>query len=170
MEKNNGNHHYLPSRELAYHYTVAMYFAQLLESNMRAILNIQDDHYWGRDIELNAKQLERCKDIKGFIKGAELGTLIEKLKKTGTVKQPEAWAILERARPHRNKLAHCFLAEQNFDTMTKRREANLIRQLRELYLDLYLAFYVSRLILKQAETLSKEERERVKKLFEQFAV
>lgn len=170
MNNNNENDHYLPSRELAYNYTVAMYFAQLLESNMRAILNIQDDHCWGKDIELNQKELERFKDTKGFIKGAGVGALIEKMEKTGTVNHPEAWAILKRACPHRNKLAHDFLAKQNFDTMTMGGEANLIRQLREKYLDLYLAFFVSRLILKQAKTLSKEELERAEKLFEQFAV
>ena len=52
MNKNNETDHYLPSREFAYNYTVAMYFAQLLESNLRAILKIQDDHCYGMEIEL----------------------------------------------------------------------------------------------------------------------
>ena len=51
MNENNENDHYLPSRELAYNYTVAMYFAQLLESNLRAILKIQDDHCYGMEID-----------------------------------------------------------------------------------------------------------------------
>lgn len=170
MNKNNGNQHYLPSREFAYDYTVAMYFAQLLESNMRAILKIQDDHCYGRDIELDEDELKRFKSINKFINKAALGALIKKLEKTGTVNHSEAWAILERACPHRNKLAHSFLAEQNFDAMTKKDEANAIRQLHDKAIDLCQAFFVSGLIRKQAETLSKKELERAEKLFEQFEI
>ena len=159
---------YPASRELAYDYTVAMYFAQLLESNMRAILKIQDDHCYGGDIELDEDELKRFKSINKFINKAPLGALIKKLKKTGTVNHPEAWAILERACPHRNKLAHSFLAEQNFEAMTKKDEANVIRKLSDKATDLCQAFFVSGLIRKQAEHLSKEDLHRAKKLFEQF--
>ena len=168
MSKNDGNQHYLPSRELAYDYTVAMYFAQLLESNLRAILKIQDDHCWGWDIELDEDELKRFKSTTKFINKAALGALIGKLGKTGTINHPEAWAILERACPHRNKLAHSFLAEQNFDAMTKKDEEDVIRQLREKAVDLCQAFFISRSIRNQAEALSKEELKRFEKLFEQF--
>ena len=49
MNKNNGKHHKLPSRELAYGYTLAMYCAQLVEANVRAILKIHDDHCRGKE-------------------------------------------------------------------------------------------------------------------------
>ena len=168
MNENNKNDHYLPSREFAYDYTVAMYFAQLLESNLRAILKIQDDHCYGMEIELNEKQLNRFKSTKGYIDRATLGLLIGQLQKTGTVKEPQVWMILRGACGHQTKLAHFFLAEQNFDRMTKKDEAAAFCHLHEMTIELYQAMLISRTIREQAERFSAKDIEEAKRLFEQF--
>ena len=65
-------------------------------------------------------------------------------------------------------MAHFFLAGQNFDKMTKSVEANVIRHLHEMTIELYQAMLISKSIREQAERLSAKDLEEAKRLFEQF--
>jgi hypothetical protein len=165
MLKNNGKERYLPSREISYAYTVAMYFGQQLELDLRAILYTTAYHGWGLEVKLNKEQLKRFKDTETFIDSATCGLIIEKLRATRVIKANRAWKAFERACHHRNKLAHSFLAEQNFDGMTKQREMEIVGHLQEMTIDLYQALLMSRAIRERAECAADETHEVVRRLF-----
>lgn len=165
MAKNNGKERYLPSREISYAYTVAMHFGQQLELDLRAILYTTDYHGWGSEVEFSEEELKRFKDTETFIDRATCGLIIQKLRTTQVIKTDRAWKAFERACCHRNKLAHTFLAEQNFDGMTKQREMEIVRHLQEMTLDLYQALLISRAIREQAECAADKEHEALRKLF-----
>jgi hypothetical protein len=52
---------------------------------------------------------------------------------------------------HRNELAHWFLAEQNFNKMTLKREKQVIRELYTMSLDLYRAYRMSYALFTEGE-------------------
>jgi hypothetical protein len=166
MLKNNGKERYLPSREVSYAYTVAMHFAQQIELDLKAILYAADYHGWGSEI-MSDKQLKKFKkNSDKFIDDATYGRLITALKRTGIIKNGQkAWTAFEVAHQHRNKLAHSFLAEQNFNGMTKQREMGIVGHLQEITIDLHQALLISRSIRQQAECVADETHEVVRRLF-----
>ena len=168
MSTHNGKSHFLPSREISYAYTVAMHFGQQLEVNLRAILYAADYHGWGEGLELDEGELKRFKDTGGFIDGATCGLIIRKLRGTGVIPSPSAWKAFERACAHRNKLAHSFLAEEDFDTMTEQRETAIIRRLREMTIDLYQALLISRAIREKVEITADEIHKKMQKYLGEF--
>ena len=168
MTNSNGKERFLPSREIAYRYTAAMCFAQQLELDLRAILHTSIYHDWGVEIELDENQLKRFETAEGFIDEATLGSLIEKLEKTAIVKPLEAFKTLKNACPHRNELAHRFLAQQNFGVMTKKDEAKIIDRLREMSIELYQALRITGSLRAQAERLSDEEHKKMLDIFGEF--
>ncbi len=160
--------HLLPSRELAYHYTVAMHFGQRLELNMRAILYAADYHGWGYDIELTPEQQRRFRETEGFIDKATCGAIIAALRKVGIITDPRFFTIFERACAHRNKLAHNFLSEQDFDHMTKEQNEKLIITLQEMAADLYKAMRFSRAFRSLAEAEADKDHLSMQKIFGEF--
>lgn len=134
----------LPSREIGYMYTVAMYFAQAFEQNLRAFLYGIDRHGWIDEIQLTDEQRKRFKDSEGFIDKSTCGLLIEKLRNTSTIKSPKAWKIFARACAHRNRLAHDYLMEHDFDSDTSASSEQAITQdLRLMTFELYAALVIS---------------------------
>jgi hypothetical protein len=147
----------MPSPEIACSYTSAMLFAQQLELNLRAILYTADYHGWGAEIssDMTPDQLKRFKNSDGFIDDATCGTLIEALKRTGIIKNGrKTWTAFEVACRYRNKLAHSFLAEQNFDGQTKQAKMEIILCLIEMTAGLRRALVISRKMREELERLA----------------
>ena len=155
--------HLLPSRELSYDYTVAMHFAQQLELNLRAILYTAEYHAF-IDIPLTPEQEERYKTVEGFIDNSTCGLLIEKLRGAITLKDKGIWRDFNKACEHRNRLAHSFLAEQDFDALSKPVEDALIKELRKISMDLYKGLLISRLIRAKVERHSDADQAPIKDL------
>jgi hypothetical protein len=147
-----------------------MHLAQQLEVNLRAILYAADYHGWGAGIELLDAELKRYKDTSAFIDGATCGLIIEKLRATGIIPDRRAWRAFERACEHRNRLAHSFLGEQDFDAMTVQREAAIVRQLHEMTLDLYPALLISRSVRDRAEIHADEQHRSLREFMRRVGI
>ena len=128
-----------------------MHYGQQLELNLRAILYTVDYHGWGAQIELDESELKRFKETDAFIDKATCGKIIEKLRQTEILKDTGAVEAFEAACEHRNKLAHSFLAELDFDAMTNQKENDIINRLLSMALDLYRALRISRAVRERAE-------------------
>jgi hypothetical protein len=160
--------HRLPSRELAYNYTVAMHFGQQLELNLRAILYAADYHGWGNDIALTPDQKRRFKETDDFIDKATCGAIITALRNVGVITEPLFFKIFERACSHRNKLAHSFLSEQDFDHMTKEQTEKLIIKVQEMAADLYKAMRFSRGFRSLAEAEADKSHASLQEFFDEY--
>lgn len=165
MTQNNGHQRTLPPRELSYEYTVAMNFGQQLELNLRAILYTADYHGWGRELKLTERQLKQFKDTSVLIDRATCGLIIEKLHSIGIIKSKEAMRSFEKACEHRNKLAHNFLSNLNFDTMTKTQEKEAISELHTMVLDLYPALQISRIFREKSEHEADKSHKSMQEFF-----
>ena len=164
----NGSQNSLPTPEIAYAYAIAMYFAQKFELNLRAILYTADYHDWGEQIKLDQRQSEKFQDVDRFIDKATCGDLINKLRATNTIKgsrTKSAFGAFARSCTHRNKLAHSFLAEHNFEGMNEEAEKKLLHQLYTMTLDLWEAFRISKAVREQAEYFADENQEILSELF-----
>jgi len=149
--------HQLPSREIGYAYAVTMLFAQQFELNLRALLYVTDYHAWGEEMTLDEPQSKRFKTLDRFIDEATCGALREKFKQSKTVFHGEAWSAFERACKQRNRLAHSFLAEQDFDSFTPEDETRLLSEVHSMMIDLYRALLMTRSLRSQAEHFADEE-------------
>lgn len=156
------NEHILPNRDLAYHYTVAMHFGQQLELNLRAILYAADYHGWGNEIVLTAEQKQRLQKTEGFIDKATCGAIITALRNVGVITEKRFFIFFEKACSHRNKLAHSFLADQNFDEMSNESNLKLITRLQEMAVDLYKAMRFSRAFRSLVESEADKDHEKTK--------
>ena len=145
------NEHYLPSRDISYAYAVAMYFAQRFEIDLRAILYTADYHGWIPDIELSEADKKRFRDAESLVDGATCGKIIEALRKSDWIKDKKALAIFERACSHRNKLAHNYLANLDFDHLTKTKEDEIILGLYRLTHELYGGLIITRALRERCE-------------------
>jgi hypothetical protein len=161
-------HHRLPSQELAYHFTVAMHFGQQLELNLRAVLYTADYHGWGADLELTTQQIERFKKNDAFIEAATCGTIISAIRKKRIIKEEKILQVFERACAHRNRLAHSFLSEQNFDSITIEQETKLIGDLNKMTEDLYKAARLSQAFRSFAEAEVDKETQRIRDAYLEF--
>ena len=123
--------HYLPTRDISYAYTVAMHFAQQLELDLRCILFTADYHGWLPDIPLIDEQRKRYKSTDAFIDKATCGLLIKALRETSTASDDRVWPVFDRACEHRNRLAHSFLSEHDFDHLSAAQEQSIIKDLIE---------------------------------------
>lgn len=153
--------HRIPSPELSHTYTIAMHFAQQFELNLRAFLYIADYHAF-IDIPLSDEQKARYKTFDGFIDASTCGTLLKNLRAALAVKDKKLWAALDRACEHRNRLAHSFLTEPNFDHLSSADERALIRELQSMTHDIYLALLFSRAIRHRVENDSDAAHETLK--------
>lgn len=155
---NSQEEHRLPSREVCYHYSVTMLFAQQFELNLRALLYVSDYHEWGKEMTLDEYQTKRFKIFENFIDDATCGALLAKLEQSQTVatKHKDAWGIMKRACKHRNLRAHSFLAKQDFDSLTPEAETRLILEINNMSIDLYQAVLITRNLRRQAENLADE--------------
>jgi hypothetical protein len=160
--------HRLPSPEFSYDYTVAMHFAQQLELNLRAILYTAEYHAF-IDITLTPGQEERYKTIDGFIDNSACGLLIEKLRGAIKLKQ-SLWRAFNRACQHRNRLAHSFLAEQDFDDLSNAEEDALIKELRKISRDIYKGLLISRAIRAQVERHSDADHAPTKEIMKMVGI
>jgi hypothetical protein len=170
MSKLNVKSNRLPGRELCYNFAIAMYFGQQLEVNLRAILYAIDYHGWVAGIELDKAQTERFTDTETFIDGATCGLLIKKLRDSGLIPNQRAHKAFVRACEHRNKLAHTFLSQQNFDTMTEQLEGAVVQQLQRMALDLYQAVVISRAVKQRAEIQSDVEHKLMRELMQECGI
>ena len=170
MSESTESEHYLPSREISYAYTVAMHFAQQLELDLRAILFTADYHGWIPEIPLTEEQRKRYKNSDTFIDKATCGLLIETLRATSTVPDERIWAVFDRACEHRNRLAHSFLSDHDFDHLTAAKEQSIIRNIYSMTADLYGALRVSRAFRAHVERRSDRELEISQKSLEDIGV
>jgi hypothetical protein len=168
MSKETQKEHLLPSREISHAYTVAMHFGQQLELNLRAILYTTDYHGWGDSIELNECQLKRFKDANELIDKGTCGLIIEKLRQARLLNEERALKAFKDACEHRNKLAHSFLAEIDFNEMTSQKEAGIIARLHSMTADMYLALLISRAVRERAELSADELDRNMQRLFAQY--
>lgn len=169
MSNVNGRHRSLPSREIAYAYTVAMCFAQQFEQNLRAILHTAHYHV---GIEPNRDERKRYgPDFDQFIDAATCGALISKVRTTATIEGKGAKSALkafDRSCEHRNRLAHHFLAEQEFAVLTVKEENKILCQLADMTRDLYRALLLSAEIRRQAEHYSDEQHKITQKMMKEL--
>jgi hypothetical protein len=164
------NHRNLPSREIAYHYAAAMHFAQRFERDLRSILWTADYHGWIDAIPLTADQVRRFKGFEGFIDKSACGLLLEKLRGTGTIKATkEAWRTFNRACEHRNTLAHSFLADQAFESLSPKKEKAIIHKIQRLALEIYKALLLSCDLRRQVDAMSDKEHELSRKIMKDLA-
>ncbi len=154
-------HHRLPSRELAYHYTVAMHFGQQLELNLRALLHTSDYHGWGTDLQLTEVQLRRFKDIDSFIDDATCGAIISAIRKKGVITEEKLLQVFERACKYRNRLAHNFLSDHDFDNWNAQQEEKATAAIVAMTEDLYKAARFSRAFRNIAEEHSDKEMQKL---------
>jgi hypothetical protein len=161
--------HLLPSRKLSYDYTVAMYFAQQLELNLRAILYTAEYHAF-IDIPLTPEQEDRYKTLEGFIDNSTCGLLIEKLRGAIRLKDKNLWRAFDRACQHRNRLAHSLLAEQDFDALSATEEDALITELRKISMEIYKGLLISRAIREQIDRHSDADHASMKQTMAELGV
>jgi hypothetical protein len=154
--------HLLPSRDLAYDYTVAMHFTQQLELNLRAILYTAEHHGF-IDIPLTPEQEERYKTPDGFIDNSTCGLLIQKLRGAIRLKK-SLWDSFDTACQHRNRLAHSLLAEQDFDALSATEEDALITELRKISMEIYKGLLISRAIRQQVDHHSDADHASMKQM------
>ena len=143
----------LPSREIAYAYTVAMHFAQQFEQNLRAILYTRHYLEKGADLHLTPEEIWHLKSKEGFIDKPACAAILKKFRKSALIKGQvrAAFEAFNSACAYRNELAHWFLAEQNFDKMSSRKEKEILRELYEMSLGLYRAYELSSALYNHAE-------------------
>jgi hypothetical protein len=149
----------LPTREIAYHYAVAMHFAQQFERDLRAILWTADYHRWIEEIPLTHEQRRRFTDFEGFIDKSTCGLVMEKLRRTATVKGKKVWRAFNLACTHRNSLAHSFLADHTFEHLTPAKEKEIIRRIQRMALNIYKALCFSKILRAQVEAMSDQEHD-----------
>ena len=159
----------MPTREIAYHYSVAMHFAQQFERDLRAILWTADYHRWIDEIALTEQQRRRFTDFGGFVDKSTCGLLMEKLRSTGTVRGPQVWKAFDRACEHRNSLAHSFLADQAFEDLTPAKEKEITRRIQRMALDIHKALSFSKILRAQVEAMSDQEQEQSRAIMKEFA-
>ena len=78
--------------------------------------------------------------------------------------------VFDRACEHRNRLAHSFLSEHDFDHVTAAQEQLIVRQLYSMTADLYVALRASRAFRANVERRSDREIELSKKALEDIGV
>ncbi len=139
-----------------------MHFAQQLEINLRAFLYTADYHAF-IDLPLTDKERDRYRDLNTFIDKSTCGLLLQKLRTLTTIKDKEAWKTFNRACEHRNRLAHSFLTEHNFDQMSSEQERSIIRDLHSMTADLYSALLMSCAIRARVERDSDTDHESMKR-------
>lgn len=157
---------FLPSREFAYNYTVAMWFAQQFEFNLRAIIHTLEYNEWIGELPLKVEQKDRFKTPEQFIDKATLGLLIETLEKAGVVKskspgaEKKLWKMLNDVCPARNRLAHEYLAEHDFGKMTSEQCEKAIREIKRMALFFNLALKWSQTTRETLERMSDEQNKK----------
>ncbi len=93
--------------DVASAYTKAMFYAQQIEEDLKQI--IFEGEQWGLFPEpLTSEERKRYVDTSAFLDKAMLGKLLLVVEKIGAAKNIR---LLNRAKDHRNNLAHHFLAE-----------------------------------------------------------
>lgn len=160
--------HFLPSREVSYAYAVAMYYAQQFELNLRAILYTADYHAWIPELKLNADDKKKFKNPENLIDKATCGKLIAALKETKWIKKKEPFSVFERACQHRNKLAHTYLTNHDFDHPTKQKDAEIIRDLYRLTMDLYGGLIITRRLRQKCEAEADKMQADANKFLEEL--
>ena len=169
MNQYRAKNRLLPSREVAYAYTVAMYLAQQFETNLRAFIHTVDYHAW-IEFVLSEEQKKRVPNIEALVERGPLGLLIENLKRNGLIREPKAIAIFDRACEHRNTLSHNFLTSFDFDAVTSESEEALIERLHRMTADLYTALLISREIRGRAEERSDLEMVSLRELMAEVGI
>jgi hypothetical protein len=159
----------LPTREIAYHYAVAMHFAQQFEHDLRAILWTADHHRWIDEIPLTHERRRRFADFEGFIDKSTCGLLMEMLRRTGAVKGKKVWRAFDLACNHRNSLAHSFLADHTFEDLTPAKEKEIIRRIQLMALNIYNALSFSKILRAQVEAMSDQEHEQNRAIMTKLA-
>jgi hypothetical protein len=164
------NHRDLPTREIAYHYAAAMHFAQRFERDLRRILWTAEYHGWIDAIPLTEDQVRRYKGFEGFIDKSACGLLLEKLRGTDTIKaNKEVWRAFNRACEHRNTLAHSFLADQAFESLSPKKQKAIIDKIQRMALEIYKALSLSGHLRHQVETMSDKDHELRRKMMKDLA-
>lgn len=176
MNARNARIQKLPSRDIAFAYSTAMYFAQRFEENLRDILYM--GHYLEKSdaLQLTPEEAWRLKSKEGFIDQSTCRAILRELRRSTLIKGKKSQDALEtfnNACQHRNDLAYWFLAEQNFEKMTPKQEKGVVRELHTMALDLYKAMQISRALCTQteyhADQRDKIDRQMLKELMLQDA-
>lgn len=139
-----------------------MHLAQQLEINLRAFLYTADYHAF-IDLPLTNKQKDRFKTFKGFIDERTCGQLIMKLRAAITIEDERFWQALTDACGHRNRLAHSFLTEHNFDRITPEGERDILEDLCLMTADIRNGLIISQAIRDRVERDSDSEYESFKR-------
>jgi hypothetical protein len=164
---------FVPTKPIAHAFTAALQLAQHLELNLRAIIHILDYHSWIAELPLREDQHRRFKDADAFIDTATLGDLITALGESGAIKprnatrKSKSWKrLLLDACTERNRLAHRYLAEWEFDKLTKLREKKIIRELETIAVKIFAALTFADSVLEQLELLSDRRNKKMNDLLE----
>lgn len=142
----------LPPKEIAYSYTVAMWWGQELERNLRAILYSAHYQGWIPEIEFDEGETKRfAKDAWKFIDEATCGLLLRKLNQSGFLPKT-ARNYLDKACALRNVLAHGFLVDHDYGQLTKESRAEILEELNEMGLSIYRAVLITRALHMRVKT------------------
>lgn len=146
MADKNSKEPKLPSREIAYAYTVAMHFAQRFEQNLRDILHTGGYLRNGKEMQLTPEEMWGLQTKEGFIDRQACAAILKKLRRSPLLKGKTvstALTAFDNACEHRNELAHWFLTAQNFSKLTSEDEKEVLLELLTMTLDLYKACQIS---------------------------
>jgi len=145
-----------------------MHFGQQPELNLRALLYTSAYHGWGADLELTEDQLRRFKDTNAFIDDATCGTIISAIRKKGVITEEKLLQVFERACKHRNRLAHSFLSDHDFDNWSPQKEGKAIADILAMTEDLYRGARFSCAFRSIAEDHSDKETKKLADSLAQF--
>jgi hypothetical protein len=113
---------------------------------------------------------KRYTNTDSFIDKATCKLLIATLRAVSTVPDGRVWTVFNRACEHRNRLAHNFLSEHDFDHLTAAQEQSIVREIYSMIGDLYVAVRASRAFRANVERCSDREIELSKKALEDIGV
>lgn len=141
----------LPSREISYNYCVAMFAAQQLEDGLRYILDSAEKYGLIDELELAPSEKKKYKDSFELIDKATCGRLLHALKKRINLPSEDHWKILRAAIENRNFLAHRFLVQFDYDSMTPQKQKEIVHDIYDMYMRLWPAVQIVRALKKSLD-------------------
>ena len=147
----------LPDREIAYNYTAAMFFAQNLEVNLKAILHTIDYSFEDLEDALHPSETKRYKTFETFLHKATTGALKTKLLQVDFNLSEQAWDLLNDACQTRNQLAHRYLQELRLPAPNEEHRDAIIKDVQHRAILLYKAMMITDIARKKLEKVSETQ-------------
>lgn len=157
----------LPSREISYHYCVAMFMAQQFEDDLRYILDSAQHYGLVDELELSKHEKKKFKDSAELLENATWGRLVIALKKRVNLPSEKHWEILDAALRDRNHLAHKLLVQFDYEDLTTREEEKIVQVIHEMFLRLWKAVQIIRALKRSLDSKTDRIDVSIDKLFQE---